>query len=85
LEINASVTAGRLEIIWTFNSGIHRQKTIDNLAQAFLHSLRSLIAHCLSANAGGYTPSDFSKARLTQASLDRLVARVKKSGKKELT
>jgi non-ribosomal peptide synthase protein (TIGR01720 family) len=75
------VIAGRLEIHWTFNSGIHRRTTIDNLAQAFLHSLRSLIAHCLTANAG-YTPSDFSKARLNQASLDRLVARVKKSREK---
>lgn len=82
LEINASVIAGRLEIHWTFANSIHRQTTTDNLAQAFLHSLRSLIAHCLSANAGGYTPSDFSKARLNQASLDRLVARVKKSREK---
>lgn len=82
LEINASVIAGRLEIHWTFANSIHRQATIGNLAQAFLHSLRSLIAHCLSANAGGYTPSDFSKARLDQASLDRLVARVKKSREK---
>jgi len=79
LEINASVVSGCLHIQWTFNHKVHRQATIYALAQDVAHSLRSLMLHCQSSNTGGYTPSDFSKARLSQLSLDKLVAKVKKS------
>ncbi len=79
LEINASVVSGCLQIQWTFNEKVHQPVTIDALAQDVASSLRSLILHCQSANTGGYTPSDFSKARLSQVSLDKLVAKVKQS------
>jgi hypothetical protein len=35
--------------------------------------LRSLIAHCQSPTAGGYTPSDFPLVKLNRASLDSLI------------
>jgi hypothetical protein len=34
--------------------------------------LRALVAHCREAGAGGFTPSDFPLARLSQRQLDRL-------------
>lgn len=79
LEINGSVLAGRLQLEWTFNEKVHRSSTIENLARNFIGALRSLIAHCQSPEVGGYTPSDFSKAKLSQATLDKLVARVRQS------
>jgi hypothetical protein len=33
-----------------------------------------LIQHCRSPQAGGFTPSDFSKMKFNQAELDELVA-----------
>jgi hypothetical protein len=38
--------------------------------------------HCLSPQAGGYTPSDFPKAKLKQKDLDKLVARLGKAGER---
>jgi amino acid adenylation domain-containing protein/non-ribosomal peptide synthase protein (TIGR01720 family) len=79
IEINGSVLEGRLRIDWTFSENIHRRSTIEGVARRFLTALQSIIAHCQSPEAGGYTPSDFSKAKLSQASLDKLVAKVKQS------
>jgi non-ribosomal peptide synthase protein (TIGR01720 family) len=85
LEISGSELEGRLQLEWTFSENIHRPSTIDGLARQFVGALRSLIAHCQSPEAGGYTPSDFSKAKLSQATLDRLVARVKQSRQGDTT
>jgi len=52
---------------------VHRRSTIEALAEGFIEALRSLIAHCLSPQAGGYTPSDFPLAKVDQQRLDRMV------------
>jgi hypothetical protein len=39
----------------------------------FLRRLRELIAHCLSPDAGGYTPSDFVQADLTAEQLQSVL------------
>jgi hypothetical protein len=36
--------------------------------------MQELIAHCQSPTAGGFTPSDFPEAELTQQELDELLA-----------
>jgi amino acid adenylation domain-containing protein/non-ribosomal peptide synthase protein (TIGR01720 family) len=74
LEINSTVSGGRLQIEWTFGTRLHRRITIERLATFFIEELRSLISHCLSPEAGGYTLSDFPLARLSQAALDDLYA-----------
>src|SRR5207302_3653956 len=51
----------------------HHESTIAALAERYLVALRELIAHCREPEAGGYTPSDFPLARLSQPELDRLV------------
>jgi non-ribosomal peptide synthase protein (TIGR01720 family) len=70
LEVNALVTGGQLQLDWTYSSSLHQQPTIENLAQGFLKALRSLIAHCQSPEAGGYTPSDFPLTQMSQNALD---------------
>jgi non-ribosomal peptide synthase protein (TIGR01720 family) len=70
LEVNALVTGGQLQLDWTYSSSLHQRATIENLAQGFLKALRSLIAHCQSPEAGGYTPSDFPLMQMSQDVLD---------------
>jgi amino acid adenylation domain-containing protein/non-ribosomal peptide synthase protein (TIGR01720 family) len=73
LEVNASIIGGRLQAEWTFGAEIHDSATVEKLAQDFLEELQELIAHCLSGDAGGHTPSDFPLARLRQTQLDELL------------
>jgi non-ribosomal peptide synthase protein (TIGR01720 family) len=76
LEVYGSVAEGRLQLKWTYSANIHNEATIKQLAQASVAALRRLIEHCVSDGTGGYTPSDFPKARLGQADLDKLVAQI---------
>jgi amino acid adenylation domain-containing protein/non-ribosomal peptide synthase protein (TIGR01720 family) len=72
LSIDSQVYAGELVLRWTFSAERHDPQTINDLAQAYLGELHSLIEHCLRADVGGPTPSDFPLARLNQAQLDAL-------------
>jgi amino acid adenylation domain-containing protein/non-ribosomal peptide synthase protein (TIGR01720 family) len=74
LEINGWISEGQLQLSWSYSENIHRRETINQLAEGFVEALLSLIAHCRSAEAGGYTPSDFPLAGLCQEALDRLSA-----------
>ncbi len=75
LEVNALVADGRLQVQWVFSRNRQRRSTVEALAQGFLESLRGLVRHCLSPEAGGYTPSDFPLAGLGQERLDLLLGR----------
>lgn len=61
LEINGLVVENQLQLEWTYSENFHSWATIENLAQDFAASLRTLIAHCLSADAGDYTPDVFEQ------------------------
>ncbi len=73
LDINASVVNGRLEVMWTYSRERYRSGTITSLATGYLKDLQTLIAHCLSSDAGGYTPSDFPTVELEQDALDAIL------------
>lgn len=73
LDINASVVNGRLEVMWTYSRERYRPGTITSLATGYLKDLQTLIAHCLSGDAGGYTPSDFPNVELEQDALDAIL------------
>jgi amino acid adenylation domain-containing protein/non-ribosomal peptide synthase protein (TIGR01720 family) len=66
INVVASVSSGKLSVRWFYSEARHRRSTIEELSQAFQSALEALIAHCLSPEAGGYTPSDFQKAKLGQ-------------------
>ncbi|MCC5616019.1 amino acid adenylation domain-containing protein [Nostoc sp. CHAB 5836] len=66
LEINGGIYQGQLEMSWTYSNQLHQQSTIEALAQRFIEALRSLIAHCQSYDAGGFTPSDFAEFKQSQ-------------------
>ena len=67
------VLDNRLRVHWTYDPGRHLPATVERLARGFLAEIEALVAHCLSPEAGGFTPSDFPLARVEQAALDRLL------------
>jgi len=76
LEADAKVVSGRLQVDWTYSENLHRRETVEALAAQFERALRALIEHCRSPEAGGFTPSDFPDAELSQAQLDNLFAKI---------
>ncbi|WDD36951.1 amino acid adenylation domain-containing protein (plasmid) [Nostoc sp. UHCC 0926] len=78
LDINSFVLEEQLQLELYYSEHIHQQATIEQLAQGFIEALRSLIVHCQTTTAGGYTPSDFPKANLNQKDLDKFLAKINK-------
>ncbi|MBV7545452.1 non-ribosomal peptide synthetase [Pseudomonas sp. PDM26] len=72
LSVDGQVYGGELVLRWTFSAERFDAQTIDELADAYLGELSSLIEHCLRDDAGGLTPSDFPLANLSQTQLDAL-------------
>ena len=72
VEVTASVIDGELQVGWRYSERVHQRETIVRVAERYMEELRQIIAHCLSADAGGYTPSDFPIVKLTQLQLDSL-------------
>ena len=79
LVINGNVIGGRLHVTWTFSENTYNRSTIEKLAQDYIEALRELIEHCRLPEAGGYTPSDFPEAALSQEELDDLLAEFSRS------
>ena len=76
LEIDGLIINGRLQLDWRYSKNIHRQSTVETLANHYLQALEAIIAHCLSHDAGGYSPSDFPEADLSQDELDDLLSSI---------
>jgi non-ribosomal peptide synthase protein (TIGR01720 family) len=73
IDVNAKVSGGRLSVSWAYGPH-HDEATLSALAQSYLAALRALVAHCVSPEAGGYTPSDFQEQGLSQDVVDMLAA-----------
>ncbi len=74
IEINSLVSEGRLSIEIQYSRSSHLRETIERFALGFRESLLAIVAHCLTPGRGGYTPSDFPMAQLSQEALDGLAA-----------
>lgn len=61
-----------LRLVWQVRGEPRALPSIHDLAHRYRQVLTSLIAHCVSPDAGGYTPSDFPLANLDQEQLDHL-------------
>jgi non-ribosomal peptide synthase protein (TIGR01720 family) len=70
IDITAVVVDGSLRFTWTYSRAAFRRETIERLSAALVGALRTLIQACTRPGAGGWTPSDFSLARLDQRSID---------------
>ncbi|NEP12735.1 MAG: amino acid adenylation domain-containing protein, partial [Symploca sp. SIO2C1] len=78
LDINALIVNGQFQMSWSYSSAIHERSTVKGLSHRYQEALQALIKHCVSPTAGGYTPSDFPEARLSQEKLDQVLAVVGK-------
>jgi non-ribosomal peptide synthase protein (TIGR01720 family) len=76
LDVAATVINGKFHLFWTYSQNLHEHSTIERLAHKYLKALRAIVSHCTSADAGGYTPSDFPEAGLNQQELDALLAEI---------
>ncbi|MCC5648475.1 amino acid adenylation domain-containing protein [Nostoc sp. XA013] len=74
IEINALITNSKLRVDWGYSKNIHSQTTVKFIAEKFKEVLCGLIAHCLSPEAGGYTPSDFPDVMLDENELEKVLA-----------
>jgi non-ribosomal peptide synthase protein (TIGR01720 family) len=78
VEVEACVLDSQLQLRCLSSSNLHRRETLQRFMDLYITSLRELIAHCLSPSAGGYTPSDFELAGLSQGELDDVVAELQR-------
>ncbi|MEH2107766.1 amino acid adenylation domain-containing protein [Nostoc sp.] len=76
LTVNGLVVEGRLKLEWQYSEHFHSWATVENLANEYIEALETIIAHCLSPEAGGYTPSDFPEVEFSQEALDELLAEI---------
>ncbi|WP_148307944.1 non-ribosomal peptide synthetase [Actinoplanes friuliensis] len=72
LEVVGRITAGHLELTWSYGRHRHHRDTVAGLADRMVAALGEIITHCAGPDAGGRTPSDFPLARLDHAAVDRL-------------
>ncbi|WP_166360185.1 non-ribosomal peptide synthase/polyketide synthase [Pseudomonas akapageensis] len=72
LEINAQVHGAELSLSWRFDAAQHSIASVQGLLDHYSQALHEVLEHCLNAEAGGVTPSDFPLAHLSQEQLDSL-------------
>jgi non-ribosomal peptide synthase protein (TIGR01720 family) len=77
LEFSGLIVNGRLQMAFGYSRNRHRPQTISRVAGLFIYHLRCLIQHCLSPEAGRFTPSDFPEFSWSQAELDSVTAVVR--------
>ncbi|WP_163864728.1 non-ribosomal peptide synthetase, partial [Myxococcus eversor] len=80
LDVDCAVSGGRMRLMFTHGSGVHRTETMEKLAQALRAALRELIAHGTSEDPRGLSPSDFPLAKQGQGALEGLADRMAAKG-----
>ncbi len=80
LEVLAAVEGGRLQVCWIYGAATHRRETVERLAERFAGELRGLLVQGPQDGPGGYTPSDFPRAKLDQRSLEKLLKQINRGG-----
>jgi non-ribosomal peptide synthase protein (TIGR01720 family) len=71
-NVNAYIFREQLHIDWVYSTEQYHAETVQNLAGAYARFLESIVEHCASTEAGGYTPSDFPLADLNEDKLSKL-------------
>jgi non-ribosomal peptide synthase protein (TIGR01720 family) len=73
IEVNTFIHEGVLRVRWSYSADQYARATAVRLTHEYLDELRTLIAHALATETGGFTPADFPEAALRQDELDRLM------------
>ena len=78
IEIDGWISDDQLSFRFTYSKNLHRRATIQRLADAFLTSLREIVAHCQSWQEESFSPSDFPLAKLDQRRFNQITALLNK-------
>src|SRR5207245_2224705 len=70
-SINCLISENQLRISWEYSKNLHLLSTIEDLAEAFTRSLRSLIAAFQSIESQDYTPADFPEVELSEDQIEQ--------------
>ncbi len=73
VEVNAMIVRKQLQVGWTYSQNVHSRAAMQDWAELYLASLQDLIRHCVSPDAGGFTPSDFPEADLDAGELQAVL------------
>ncbi len=76
LDVSGMVAGGRLRMEWVYSEQEQDEGGIEELADHYMEVLGELMEHCRSAEAGGYTPSDFPEVQLSVDELDNIIAKL---------
>ena len=63
IEVSGYVVGGELRMGWEYDGERYERAEMELVAGRYKQELEELIAHCVSEEAGGFTPSDFPLAR----------------------
>ncbi len=76
IEVNGYVVGGELRLGLAYDAERYEREEMETVVGRFKQELEELIAHCVSDEAGGFTPSDFPDAEFDQAELDELMGQL---------
>ncbi len=80
LEVGGAVVGGGLRMGFAYSRELHREETVERLAQGFLAELETLIAHGRSPSAGGPSAADLAEVGWSEDDLGELLAEVGELG-----
>ncbi len=74
LEVSGAISAGKLNISWTYSTQEYHAATIERLANEYKKNLSNIIAHCLGKEDIEFTPSDYGlDGKVSVEELDELM------------
>jgi non-ribosomal peptide synthase protein (TIGR01720 family) len=74
VEVSGYVVGGELRMGWEYDGQRYERAEMEAVAARYGKELEELIEHCVREESGGFTPSDFPLAGLSQPALDRIAA-----------
>jgi non-ribosomal peptide synthase protein (TIGR01720 family) len=80
IEVSGYVAGGELRLGWEYDAEQYEREEMEAVAGRYRQELEDLIAHCVSEEAGGFTPSDFPDAEFNQTELDELMGQLTEFG-----
>jgi non-ribosomal peptide synthase protein (TIGR01720 family) len=76
MEVSGYVVGGELRLGWAYDGERYEREEMETVAERYRQELEELIAHCVSEEAGGFTPSDFPLAEAEESDLEKAFAAV---------
>ena len=76
IEVSGYVAGGELRLGWEYDGERYEREEMEAVVGRYLYELEELIAHCVSEDAGGFTPSDFPLAAAEESDLEKAFAAV---------